>query len=54
MKIYNDLYLTTRNILRQRGVEGYSLEAKLIVAKAAKKSVAELMRDLNLYASEEI
>ena len=54
MKIYNDIYLTVRNILRQRGVEGYNLEAKLIVAKAAKKTVAELMRDLNLYASEEI
>ena len=54
MKIYNDIYLTVRSILRQRGIEGYSLEAKLIVAKAAKKTVAELMRDLNLYASEEI
>ena len=54
MKIYNDIYLSVRSILRQRGVENYNLEAKLIVAKAAKKTVAELMRDLNLYASEEI
>ena len=54
MKIYNDIYLTVRSILRQRGIEGYSLEAKLIVAKASKKTIAELMRDLNLYASEEI
>ena len=30
MKIYNDIYLTVRNILRQRGVEGYNLEAKLV------------------------
>ena len=40
MKIYNDIYLSVRNILRQRGIEGYNLEAKLIVAKAAKKTVA--------------
>lgn len=54
MKTYNEIYLTTRNILRQRGLEDYSLEAKLIVSKAAGKTVAELMRDLNLYTSEKI
>ncbi|MDO5445255.1 MAG: peptide chain release factor N(5)-glutamine methyltransferase [Eubacteriales bacterium] len=54
MKTYNDIYLTTRNILRQRGVEAYGLEAKLIVSKAAGKTVAELMRDLNLYTSDEV
>lgn len=54
MKTYNEIYLTTRNILRQRGMEDYSLEAKLIVSKAAGKTVAELMRDLNLYTSEKI
>ena len=54
MKTYNELYLQTRNILRQRGVEGYNLEAKLIVSKAADKTVSALMRDLNLYTSEEI
>ena len=54
MKTYNEIYLAARNILRQRGVEGYSLEAKLIVAKASKKTVAVLMRDLNLYASDDI
>ena len=54
MKTYNELYLSTRNILRQRGIEGYSLEAKLIVSKAAKKTVSELMRDLNLYTSGDI
>lgn len=35
-------------------MEDYSLEAKLIVSKAAGKTVAELMRDLNLYTSEKI
>lgn len=54
MKTYNELYLTTRNILRQRGVEGYSLEAKLIVAKASGKTISDLMKDLNLYASDGI
>lgn len=54
MKTYNEIYLTTRTILRQRGVEAYGLEAKLIVSKAAGKTVAELMRDLNLYTSEEV
>ena len=54
MKTYNEIYLTTRNILRQRGIEGYSLEAKLIVSKAAGKTVAELVRDFNLYTSPEI
>lgn len=54
MKTYNDIYLTTRNILRQRGIDAYGLEAKLIVSKAAGKTVAELMRDLNLYTSDEV
>lgn len=54
MKTYNEIYLTTRNILRQRGIEAFGLEAKLIVSKAAGKTVAELMRDLNLYTSDAI
>ena len=54
MKTYNEIYLATRNILRQRGIEGYGLEAKLIVSKAAGKTVAELVRDFNLYTSPEI
>ena len=54
MKTYNEIYLNIRSILRQRSVENYSLEAKLIVSKAAGKTVAELLRDLNLYTSEEI
>lgn len=54
MKTYNEIYLATRNILRQRSIEGYGLEAKLIVSKAAGKTVAELVRDFNLYTSPEI
>lgn len=54
MRTYNDLYLETRNILRQRGVEGYGLEAKLLVAKAAGKTLPELMRDLSLYTTDAV
>ncbi len=54
MKTYNELYLGARNRLRQEGVESYNLEARILVAKAANKPVAELLRDLNLYASPAI
>ena len=49
MKTYNDLYLTTRNTLKRSGVEAYAQEARILVACAADKSVAQLLRDLNLY-----
>ncbi len=51
MKTYNELYLGARNLLRQKGVESYSLEARILVAKAAGKPVSELLRDLGLYAA---
>ena len=51
MKTYNEIYLTARNRLKQAGVEACGLEAKLIVATASGKTVAELLRDLNLYTS---
>ena len=54
MKTYNDIYLTSRNILRQRGIEDPSFEAKHLVAAASGKSVAQLVRDFRLYASDEI
>ncbi len=54
MKTYNDIYLSTRNILRQAGIEAYNLEARLLVAQAAGKSVAHLLRDLHLYTTPEI
>ena len=54
MKTYNELYLSTRNILRQRGVEGYNLEARLLVAQAAGKSTADLLRDMNLYTTDAV
>ena len=54
MKTYNELYLGARNLLRQNGVESCSLEARILVAKAAGKPVSALLRDLNLYATPAI
>lgn len=54
MKTYNDIYLATRNVLRQTGIEAFNLEARLLVAGAAGKTVAQLLRDMNLYASDQI
>ena len=54
MKTYNDIYLTARNTLREHGIEGYNLEARLLVATAAGKTAQELLRDLSLYTSPEV
>ena len=54
MKTYNDIYLSTRNMMRQNGVEGYSLEARILVACAAGKTVQQLLRDINLYTTEQV
>mgnify|MGYP004454572205 CR=1 FL=1 len=54
MRTYNNIYLSTRNLLRQSGIDGFSLEAKLLVAAAAGKTVPQLLRDMNLYASNRI
>ncbi|MEI3101797.1 MAG: hypothetical protein V8T45_08500 [Oscillospiraceae bacterium] len=34
MKTYNDIYLSTRNLLRQNGIEACDLEARILVAGA--------------------
>lgn len=54
MRTYNDIYLQARNALREQGIEGYTLEARLLVATAAGKSTQELLRDLSLYTTAEI
>ena len=54
MNTYNDIYLSTRNLLRQRGIEGHDLEARLLVAAASGKTVTALLRDMSLYASRQI
>ena len=50
-KTYNDIYIASRKTLRDAGVEAYGMEARLIVAQAAGKTVSQLMRDLPLYAA---
>ena len=54
MKTYNDVYMQARNALRDHGSEGYSLEARLLVATAAGKTTQELLRDLSLYTTPEM
>ena len=54
MKTYNDLYLTTRNTLKHSGVESYALEARILVACAADKTVQQLLRDLKLYTTQQV
>ena len=52
-KTYNDLYIATRKRLREAGIAAHSLEARLLVASAAGKSVEKLLRDMMLYTSDE-
>ncbi len=54
MKTYNELYINTRNSLKRAGVEAYALEARVLVAGAAGKTVPELLRDLNLYTTPQV
>ncbi len=54
MKTYNEIYLDARSILRQSGIEAYNLEARILVARAANKSISQLLRDINLYTTKEI
>ena len=35
MKTYNDIFIATRNALRDAGIEGYNLEARVLLATAA-------------------
>ena len=52
-KTYNDLYISTRKKLREAGIAAHSLEARLLVACAAGKTVEKLLRDMMLYTSDE-
>lgn len=54
MKTYSDLTLAARKLLMQENIPSYQLEARLLVAKAAGKTVSELLRDSNLYTTEEV
>ncbi len=50
-KTYSQLYIEVRNALREAGIEAFSIEARLLLAGAAGKSTAELLRDMSLYTS---
>ena len=54
MKTYNELYINTRNTLKRSGIEAYALEARVLVANAAGKSVQQLLRDLSLYTTDQV
>ena len=53
IKTYNDIYLAVRKRLRDSGVEGYDLEARLLAAKAAGKSVEDFLRDSKFYVNDD-
>ncbi len=52
-KTYSDIYIEARRRLKEAGIEAYGLEARLILARAADKTVEKLMQELNLYSSDE-
>ena len=50
-KTYNEIYIRTRRALKEAGIEACGMEARLIVSRAADKTVAQFLRDLPLYAA---
>ena len=54
MKTYNELYINARNTLKRSGIEAYALEARVLVASAAGKTVQQLLRDLSLYTTQPV
>ncbi len=50
-RTYNQIFLDARKRLKEYGVEAHSLEARVILANAAEKSMEALMRDINLYSA---
>ena len=51
---YNNLYLDTRQRLREAGVEGAQLEARELLCHAADKSREQFYRDMALYAPDPV
>jgi len=50
-RTYNDVFLKVRKDLKAADVEGYSLEARLLVSSAAGKTKEEFARDMGLYVN---
>ena len=53
-KTYNDLYMETRRLFRDADISSYALEARLICAKAAGKTVEKFMQQLQFYSNNQI
>ena len=51
---YNNLYLDARQRLKAAGVEAAQLEARELVCFAAGKNREQFLRDMSLYASDEV
>lgn len=51
---YNNLYLDARQRLRRAGIDSAQLEAREIVCFAADKSREQFLRDMSLYASDQV
>ena len=54
MKTYNEIFIDIRNALRDAGIEGFNLEARVLLACAAGKSTQELLRDMRLYTTPQV
>jgi len=54
MKTYNNLYMETRNALRELGVENSPFEARLLVSHASGKTVPQLLSSMNFYTTSSI
>ena len=50
-KTYNDIFLKVRRELKAADIEGYSLEARLLVSSAADKTREDFARDMKLYVN---
>lgn len=51
---YQDLYVDTRRLLKTAGVEAYQLEARELLAAASGKTREVLLRDMSLYAPDQV
>lgn len=50
MYTYNELYLKTRSVLKQSGIEACDAEARYLLSAASGKSIKDLLRDYSLYS----
>jgi len=50
-KTYNEVFLKVRKELKAAKIDGYGLEARLLVSSAAQKTKEEFARDMGLYVN---